>query len=52
MLKFKDNFTAIALTPEARLQLNIHRFTEMIVSRDALTEAVVARSSLLESVKR
>ena len=46
-VKFKDN-TAIALTPAARLQLNISSFhLEMIVSRDALTEAVVARSSLL-----
>lgn len=46
-VKFVDN-TAIALTPEARLQLNVSSFhLEMIVSRDALTEAVVARSSLL-----
>lgn len=44
---FVDN-TAIALTPEARLQLNVSSFhLEMIVSRDALTEAVVARSTLL-----
>lgn len=46
-VKFKDN-TAIALAPEARLQLNISSFhLEMIVSQDALTEAVVPRSSLL-----
>lgn len=45
--KFVDN-TAIALSPEARLQLNVSSFhLEMIVSRDALTEAVVARSTLL-----
>ncbi|MEH0884486.1 TcfC E-set like domain-containing protein [Enterobacter sp. UNJFSC 003] len=45
--KFVDN-TAITLTPEARLQLNVSSFhLEMIVSRDALTEAVVARSTLL-----
>lgn len=46
-VKFVDN-TSIALTPEARLQLNVSSFhLEMIVSRDALTEAVVARSTLL-----
>jgi len=45
--KFVDNI-AIALSPEARLQLNVSSFhLEMIVSRDALTEAVVARSTLL-----
>lgn len=45
--KFIDN-TSLALSRDARLKLNVSSFhLEMIVSRDALTEAVVARSSLL-----
>ncbi|MGX5028241.1 TcfC E-set like domain-containing protein [Enterobacter asburiae] len=45
--KFIDN-TSLALSRDARLELNVSSFhLEMIVSRDALTEAVVARSTLL-----
>lgn len=44
---FRDN-TSIVLTPDASLTLNVSSFhLEMIVSKDALTEAIVARSSLL-----
>ena len=46
-VKFHDN-TNIELSDNARLQLNVSSFhLEMIVSKDALTEAIVARSSLL-----
>ncbi|MES0298666.1 TcfC E-set like domain-containing protein [Citrobacter sedlakii] len=46
-VKFRDN-TVIDLSADARLKLNIASFhLEMIVSKDALTEAIVARSSLL-----
>ena len=46
-VKFHDN-TNIELSANARLQLNVSSFhLEMIVSKDALTEAIVARSSLL-----
>jgi len=46
-VKFRDN-TTLPLSADARLQLNIASFhLEMIVSQDALTEAIVSRSSLL-----
>ncbi|STR23072.1 CFA/I fimbrial subunit C usher protein [Klebsiella oxytoca] len=46
-VKFRDN-TNIELSTNARLNLNVSSFhLEMIVSKDALTEAIVARSSLL-----
>lgn len=46
-VKFHDN-TNIELSDDVRLQLNVSSFhLEMIVSKDALTEAIVARSSLL-----
>lgn len=46
-IKFHDN-TDIELSTDAHLQLNVASFhLEMIVSQDALTEAVIARSSLL-----
>ncbi|WP_217077074.1 TcfC E-set like domain-containing protein [Klebsiella sp. PL-2018] len=46
-VKFHDN-TNIELSDNARLQLNVSSFhLEMIVSKDALTEAIVPRSSLL-----
>ncbi|CBG89661.1 CS1-pili formation C-terminal domain-containing protein [Citrobacter rodentium] len=46
-VKLRDN-TFIELSADARLKLNIASFhLELIVSKDALTEAIVARSSLL-----
>lgn len=46
-VKFRNN-TNIDLSDDARLQLNVSSFhLEMIVSKDALTEAIVARSCLL-----
>lgn len=46
-VQFSDN-TVIELSAQVRLKLNIASFhLEMIVSKDALAEAIVARSSLL-----
>lgn len=46
-VQFRDN-TSLPLNADAQLQLNVSSFhLEMIVSQDALTEAIVVRSSLL-----
>lgn len=46
-VKFREN-TTIELSSDAQLKLNISSFhLELVVSREALTEAIVARSTLL-----
>lgn len=46
-VKFRDN-TTIDLSADARLKLNVSSFhLELVVSKEALTEAIVPRSSLL-----
>jgi len=46
-VKFRDN-TTIDLSADARLKLNVSSFhLELVVSKEALTEAIVPRSNLL-----